>query len=508
APAAAPAATPAPAPATSSQAAHAIIPAPVSVEMRAGQWFVVDSGTVALIAADAPAWVDEVAPHLVELLRPRTGNVVRRLGAGESAPAGSVLLRTGGSHGAEGYMVDVTPERVTVEASEPAGLFYGLQSLRQLATPSIEAKAALRRTVRIAGARVVDQPRFTWRGAMLDVSRHFLEVDDVKRYIDLMALYKLNRLHLHLSDDQGWRIEIRSWPNLAKHGGATEVGGGPGGWYTQEQYSDIVAYAAARHVTIVPEIDMPGHTNAALSSYPELNCDDKAPPPYFGVRVGFSALCVERDTVTRFVDDVVRELAALTPGPWIHLGGDEVEKLTHEQYLRFIERIEGIVRRHGKTMIGWGEIAPAKLDPGTIVQHWRRDSSAAHAARGGKIILSPASKVYIDQKHDSTQVLGHRWAGIFDVRETYGWEPATYLPGVGEPSILGVEAPLWAETLEKLSDYEHMAFPRLTAVAELGWSSTEVRGWEDFRRRLAAHGLRLQLLGVNFYRSTQVDWER
>ncbi|HEX5581241.1 MAG TPA: family 20 glycosylhydrolase, partial [Gemmatimonadaceae bacterium] len=298
----------------------------MSAEMRPGQWFTLDSGTVALIAAGAPAAADEVGRHLVEFLRPRSENVVRRLGAGESAPVGSVLLRIGGSHGAEGYMVDVTPERVTIEASEPAGLFYGLQTLRQMAPAGVEHKATLWRTVRIPAGRVTDAPRFTWRGAMLDVSRHFLEVDEVKRYIDLMALYKLNRLHLHLSDDQGWRIEIRSWPNLARHGGATEVGGGKGGYYTQAQYSDIVAYAAARHITVVPEIDMPGHTNAALSSYPELNCDGKAPPPYFGVRVGFSALCVEREAVTRFVDDVVRELAPLTPGPWIHLGGDEVEK--------------------------------------------------------------------------------------------------------------------------------------------------------------------------------------
>lgn len=496
-----------PTPASAAPLTHAIVPAPVSVELTTGQFFVVDTTVTVVVAAGAPAAADEVARQLADLLRP-AARATRRLAAGEAAPARSILLTTdgGGAHGDEGYALTVAPDRVTIAAARAAGLFYGMQTLRQLLPTAVEHPAALGRSLRVPVGRVTDAPRYAWRGAMLDVSRHFLAVDDVKRYVDLMALYKLNRLHLHLADDQGWRIEIHSWPNLARHGGSTEVGGGAGGYYTQAEYADIVAHAATRHITVVPEIDMPGHTNAALASYPALNCDDVAPPLYTGTRVGFSALCVERDTVLRFVDDVVRELAALTPGPWIHLGGDEVEKLTDAQYRTFVKRVEGIVRAHGKRMIGWGEIVPAGLDPSTVVQHWKADSSAAHGARGGSVILSPARKVYLDMKYDSATVLGLRWAALLEVRDTYDWEPATYIDGLPERAILGVEAPLWSETLETLEDFEFLAFPRLLGVAELGWSQPAQRGWEGFRRRLAAHGPRLQALGVNFYRSPQIDW--
>jgi hexosaminidase len=328
-----------------------------------------------------------------------------------------------------------------------------------------------------------------------------------------MALYKLNRLHLHLSDDQGWRIEIRKYPRLARVGGRTQVGGGPvpeGGYYTQAQFRELVQYAADRYVMIIPEIDMPGHTNAALTAVPALNCDRKATKPYTGIRVGFSAVCHTREATYRWVNDVVREIAAISPSPYIHLGGDEVERIPHAEYLRFMERVEKIVRSHGRTMIGWGEIAPAKLDTATIVQHWRgagRDSSAVHVARGGRVILSPGPKMYIDMKYDTTSMLGLRWAGMIEVRDTYDWNPATYLTGVDERAIVGVEAPLWSETVEKLSDFQFLAFPRLLAVAELGWSPQAAREWKDFRQRLGAHGPRMQALGINFYRSPQVEWD-
>jgi hexosaminidase len=353
---------------------------------------------------------------------------------------------------------------------------------------------------------VADAPRFAWRGLMLDVARHFLPPADVKRFVDLMALYKLNRLHLHLSDDQGWRLEIRSHPELTRVGATTQVGGGPGGFYTQAEYADLVAYAAARHVTVVPEFDVPGHTNAALASIPSLNCDGRAPALYTGIKVGFSTLCADSAATYRFVDDVVREVAALTPGEFIHIGGDEVERLTHAQYLGFIGRVQGIVRARGKRMIGWGETAPAALDRSSVVQHWKADSSAVHAARGGSVILSPARKVYLDMKYDSATALGLRWAGLVDVRTAYDWEPAGYLPGVPEGAVLGVEAPVWSETLATRPDFEFMLFPRLLAVAELGWSAPAVRGWEGFRARLAAHGPRLSALGVNFYRAPEIPW--
>ncbi|WP_228984746.1 family 20 glycosylhydrolase, partial [Streptomyces sp. DH12] len=183
---------------------------------------------------------------------------------------------------------------------------------------------------------------------MLDVSRHFFSVDEVKRYIDRIALYKINKLHLHLSDDQGWRIAVDSWPRLAAYGGSTEVGGGPGGHYTKDDYREIVRYAASRYLEVVPEIDMPGHTNAALASYAELNCDGVAPPLYTGTEVGFSSLCVGKEITYDFVEDVVREIAALTPGRYLHIGGDEAHSTPHEEYVAFMERVQPVVARYGK----------------------------------------------------------------------------------------------------------------------------------------------------------------
>jgi len=341
---------------------------------------------------------------------------------------------------------------------------------------------------------------------MLDVARHFFTVDEVKRYIDLIALYKFNRLHLHLADDQGWRIEIKSWPNLTTHGGSTEVGGGPGGFFTQAQYSDIVAYARERFITIVPEIDMPGHTNAALASYAELNCDGKARDLYTGIEVGFSALCVDKDVTYRFIDDVVREIASLTPTPYFHIGGDEVKTLTPQQYVQFIERVQKIVQSHGKQMVGWDEIAPAALLPSTIVQHWRPDGApTAAVSKGAKVIMSVANRAYLDMKYDNSTPIGLNWAANIEVKDAYGWDPATIVKGIPESALLGVEAPIWTETLGNIRDVEYMAFPRLLAIAEIAWSP-EVSNWEEFRGRLAAHGPRLSALGVNFYRSPSVPW--
>ena len=492
--------------------AHAIIPLPEDIRRGSGAPFAIDSLTPVVVRTPAGGQQTaamRVAEQLSAMLGGMARPTPRALGAGEAAPARAITLTldSGRGLGAEGYDLAVTSDAVTITASSSAGLFYGVQSFRQLLPTVVEHRDAYGRRLQAQPVRITDTPRYAWRGAMLDVSRHFLGVDDVKRYIDVMALYKLNRQHLHLSDDQGWRIEIPSRPNLTRHGGSTKVGGGPGGFYTQDDLRELVRYARDQYIEIVPEIDVPGHTNAALSSYPELNCDNVAPPLYTGIKVGFSALCVTRDEAYRFLTDVVNELAPIT-GPWFHIGGDEVEKLTHDQYLRFIERAEAIVRGAGKTMVGWGEIAPARLDTTTLVQHWRRDSSFVHAARGGRVIMSPSSRMYLDMKYDSTTILGLQWAGRIEVRDAYDWDPATFLQGVPGEAVYGVEAPLWAETLQKREDYEFMAFPRLVAVAEMGWTRQPARVWDDFRLRLAAHGPRLTALGVNFYRSPQIPWVR
>lgn len=488
----------------------ALIPAPAHARLSSASVFVLSPRTTIHVQPATPE-IRRIAGYLGELL-PAAAGPARPVAElpGEAASAAGISLiidPTLDTLGGEGYRLTIAADRITAAAARPAGLFYAIQTLRQLLPPEAEGRAT-NAAIPILTGEVVDRPRFEWRGAMLDVSRHFLEPADVKRYVDHMALYKLNRLHLHLSDDQGWRIEIKSWPNLTAHGGSTAVGGGAGGFYTQAEYADIVEYARARFITVVPEIDMPGHTNAALASYPVLNCDDRSPALYTGIRVGFSSLCVSRESTYGFVDDVVREIAALTPGAWFHMGGDEVKTLSPAQYATFVERVQSIVRAHGKEMIGWDEIGATRLHPTTIVQYWRPDADARDAvAQGNRFILSPANKVYLDMKYDSTTVLGLKWAGYVEVRTAYDWDPATRIPGVRESSIVGIEAPLWSETLVTLADFEQMAFPRLAAVAEVAWSRQQRRGWEDFRARLAAHGPRLQALGINFYRSPQIPWK-
>lgn len=490
---------------------HALVPVPASVRVDPATTFTLDTtATIGVVAGGEEA--TRIAAMLARLIGTTEETTPRVLGPDDARAAGSAVVLSvdpalDGRLGAEGYALNVTGAGARIDAAAPAGLFYGMQTLRQLLPPVVEYTAARPQPLAIPWAGIEDRPRFAWRGAMLDVSRHFFDVDVVKRYIDLLAMHKLNRLHLHLSDDQGWRIEVPGWERLTEVGGSTQVGGGPGGYYTTEDYREIVAYAAERFITIVPEIDMPGHTNAALASYPELNCDGVAPPLYTGIRVGFSALCVDRDITYEFVDAVVGHLAAHTPGDWIHIGGDEVEELTDEEYAAFIERVQEIVHRHGKRMVGWGEIAAADLAPHTLIQHWHGGGEELSGAHPGQIILSPATHVYVDMKYHEGTPIGLTWSGLTPLRNTYDWEPALFIPGLAPDAIVGLEAPLWTETVGTIHDIEFMAFPRLAALAELAWSPQGATDWNDFRRRLARHGLRWTALGVNFHRSPDVDWE-
>ena len=493
----------------------ALIPLPETLQPGAGDRFTLGPDTVIYVpGGDAEA--DRLGRYLSDVIGIAAGPqppAVKAAPAGDPSPGIHLRLSGGRPAGrdAERYELTVDASRVTIAAAAHAGLFYGIQTLRQLLPAFVEyeaVRADKNRPLHVPAVRIVDAPRFEWRGAMLDVARHFFSVEDVKRYIDLIATYKINRLHLHLADDQGWRIEITSWPNLAAHGGSTEVGGGPGGYYSQRQYAEIVAYARQRFITIVPEIDMPGHTNAALASYPELNCDGKARPLYTGIEVGFSALCVEKDVTYKFIDDVVREISALTTGPYFHIGGDEVKTLTPPQYVQFIDRVLKIVQSHGKQAVGWDEIAPAALLPTTLVQHWRPDElPKAAVEKGARIIMSVASHAYLDMKYDSGTPIGLSWAGTIDVQKAYEWDPVEIATGIPENALIGVEAPIWTETLATIRDVEFMAFPRLAAVAEVGWSPAAARRWEDFRTRLGAHGPRLTALGVNFHRAPAVPWQ-
>lgn len=487
--------------------AYSVVPNPTSIQISAPDSFLVTPRTVVYVDSAASAEVEAVGTYLANLISNRVGATAQRAGA--STPDSSIALHLDAARaglGGEGYELTATRTGVRIVAAQPAGLFHGVQTFRQLMPVAIEHQASYQRRLIMPAAHVVDRPRYEWRGAMLDVSRHFLQASDVKRIVDELALYKINRLHLHLGDDQGWRIEIKSWPNLALVGGQTQIGGGPGGFYTQAEYADIVAYARSRYITVVPEIDMPGHSNAALVAYPDLRCNRTAPPPFTIVGGPPNTLCPSRDSVYQMIGDVVREIAAAAPTPYFHIGGDEVQGLSKADYHAFLERVEKIVTAAGPRMIGWGEIAPANLSPNTIVQHWNPDSTVLHAQRGGKMIMSPGPHLYLDMKYDSTSTLGLKWAGYIDLRRAYDWDPATNVPGVGASSILGLEAPLWAETLITRQDYEYQIFPRITAMAELAWSDAGQIGWEGFRRRIAPQGARLAAMGVNFARVPGIGW--
>ena len=503
-------ATPSPVPGPSAVPAPfpALVPLPASVRAGEGPAFTITPTTAVFIQSTDPRaiFVAEFLAGLLTTVGP-VGPSVTQMGSAISE--GNIVLSLDGDKaaGEEAYELNVSASGVSLKASSPAGLFYGVQTLRQILPFALEHDAARPRPIAIPAVRIADRPRFAWRGAMLDVARHFFDLDEIKRYLDLMALHKLNRLHLHLSDDQGWRIEIKSWPNLTAMGARTEVGGTVGGFYTQAQYKDIVAYAAERFITVVPEIDMPGHTNAALASYPELNCDRLAPPPYTDIKVGFSSLCVGDELTYSFIDDVVREIAALTPGPYFHIGGDEVKKLTDAEYNAFVNRVQQIVQLRGKLMIGWDEVASAELLKTSVVQHWRPGTALASvAARGVKLIMSPANRTYLDMQYDTSTVLGLFWAGRIEVSDSYNWDPATLMEGVPEDAVLGVEAPLWSETLANIREVEWMAFPRLAAIAEIGWTPQPARGFDHFKVRLGGQGPRWQALGLNFYRSPQIPW--
>jgi len=484
-----------------------VIPAPVSVtpDRHGGEFRLKPD---AAIHADRGA--RGVGEYLAGLLRPSTGYRLPVTDGRHDAAISLELGKVSPRLGDEGYELDATRRGVEIKARTARGLFAGVQTLRQLLPAQVESRSARSGPWTVPAGRIVDYPRFAHRGAMLDVARHFFSPDEVKSYIDQMSLYKINTLHLHLADDQGWRIEIKSWPRLATYGGSTEVGGGPGGYYTQDQYRDLVAYAATRGITVIPEIDLPGHTNAALASYAELNCDGVAPPLYTGTDVGFSSLCIDKEITYQFLSDVLGELAALTPGEYLHIGGDEAHVTTEPDYIKFFQRVLPIAEALGKKVSGWHELIKATPAVSAVPQYWgttqSNDLVNQAVARGNKILLSPANKSYLDMKYDENTPLGLSWAGFIEVADAYGWDPGTYLTGVPESAIRGVEAPLWSETLENSDHIEFMAFPRLPAIAELGWSPWSTHDWESFRTRIAAEAPRWTEMGIDFYRSPQIPW--
>jgi hexosaminidase len=493
-------------------AAPRIVPAPVSLQRRPGPAFTLTPQT-RLVVRDRRA--TGVAELTAVLFRRSTGYPVP-VTDGASYGGHDVLFALDGpaSLGDEGYTLAVHGQGVRLTAHAAEGLFRGVQTLRQLLPGRIESATVRPGPWAAPAVAITDRPRFAWRGAMLDVARHFYGVDDVKRYLDLAALYKVNVLHLHLTDDQGWRLEIEKWPRLTTVGGRTEVGGGRGGYYTQEQYTEIVRYAAARYVTVVPEIDIPGHTNAALTAYPELTCDGTAPPVHTGIDVGFSSLCFRAGVTYRFLDDVIREVAALTPGRYLHVGGDEAYDTSRADYKAFMAHARQVVRGHGKRLVGWTQVATTPQDPDSLAQYYHAAhgddprTKWAHAAADQhmKLIMSPAARAYLDMKYTAADRLGTDWAGLVDTRTSYDWDPVTFIAGLSPGDVHGVEAALWTETAASMAEVEYLAYPRLAGVAERGWSPAAGRSWADYAPRLAAQGPRWTVLGVRFHRDPAVPW--
>ncbi len=514
------------------EALQSVIPKPSSVEAT-GKTFTLTEATGIYVDAGSEE-IKNIAQYLSDRLKPSTGFAlsVSNVESNGQRAKGNIYLTTTGAEdslGDEGYTLTVSDESITLAANKPAGLFRGVQTIRQLLPAKVEMSAKQEGPWEMATATIRDVPSYSYRGSMLDVGRHFFGVEDVKRYIDMISYYKMNFLHLGLTNDQGWRIEIKSWPNLAKHGGSTQVGGGKGGYYTQEQYKEIVAYAQSRYITVVPEIDMPGHTNAALASYGELNggtivpaegrielnrkeqiLSGKSKPTelYTGIEVGFSTLRVEKEETFKFINDVIRELSEITPGPYIHIGGDESHATKKEDYIVFVKKFREIVQANKKIMIGWEEIAQGDIGEDVIAQFWTSPKYGELAAeKGSKLIMSPSKKTYMDMQYDSTTKLGLHWAAYIEVDSAYSWDPTDYLNGVSKENILGIEAPLWTETIVTMNDIEYMIFPRLSGYAEIGWSVNPKKSWDEYKVRLATHGPRWKAMDIDYYKSKLVQWK-
>lgn len=485
-----------------------VVPAPLQGERRGGRPFAVRPG-VRVVVGREPAAV-AAAVLLATRLGRDVGAPVAVLHEDEGPGVVELRLTTDPAElpvsaalapalAAEAYRLEVDERRVVLTALDTTGLARGLATLDQLG----HAPAGPGRAVLVPPVLVVDHPRFPWRGLCLDVARHFFGVDVLKQVVSVLAALRLNVLHLHLTDDQGWRLHLPSRPALTEASGRTAVGGDPGGFLTAAEYAEIVTYAATRGVTVIPEIDVPGHVNAALHAYGELTPTGEPTPAYTGVGVGFSRLTAELPATSRFLTDVLGDVAAMTPGPYVHVGGDEAMTMHPAEYQQLMTQAIGTVQAAGRTVVGWQEIARVPLPPGTVVQYWDEregaDDIATAVARGARVVLSPASRFYLDMRYDDATPVGQDWAGHISLRHCYEWEPADLLP-VPLEQLAGVEAAIWTEAIRTPRELFLLLMPRLAAVAELGWSAPAARGWDGFRRRVQRLSERWDADGVAWYR--------
>ena len=511
----------------------AIVPRPAHVTVQPGA-FTLRAGTV--IVTDRA--LRKVGELLADYLFPATG---LRLAVATAAPAGTPAISirldsTLARLGDEGYRLDVSRSRVAIRAYRAAGAFYGIETLRQLLPPAIFRQAEMAGVAwSVPGIAIEDLPRFAWRGVHLDVARHFMPKEFVKKLIDLAALHKLNRFHWHLTDDQGWRLEIKQYPRLTQVGAwrpQTIIGrpdrdstkwrfdGQPhGGFYTQDDVREIVAYARARFVTIVPEIEMPGHSQAAIAAYPELGNTGDAIPVWTSWGVDQNILN-PGDATVRFYQNVLTEVMALFPGRWIHIGGDEAPKtqwkasplaqtrirelgLKDEDELQswFTHRMDEFLTAHGRTLVGWDEILQGGLAPNAVVMSWRGvDGGIAAAQAGHDVVMAPGSHTYFDH-YQSADTVAEPLAigGYLPLDTVYAFEPVPPALTASEARhVLGAQGQLWTEYVPDAKRAEYMVFPRVCALAEVLWTPPEERDYGDFTRRLVTHLQRLAVLDVNY----------
>ena len=482
-----------------------LVPAPLRATRVAGDPFEVTESTAVVAGPGA----EQPAAVVAAALGAAGGWAVPvRVASDEAGGRGLVVLTLaddpGLPTGDEAYTLTADADGVRLTARTADGLQRAAATLGQLLVAGD--------AVTVPAVEVQDAPRYGWRGLSVDVARHFLSVDDLETVVDLLAGYKMNVLHLHLTDDQGWRLAVPSHPELVARSSGGGVNGDPGGCYTADDWAGLVAYAAARGVTVVPEIDVPGHVNAALHAVPALNPGGVVPDEYQGVEVGFSSLRAALPATAPFLADVLGDVAAMTPGEYVHIGGDEATSTGAEEYAQIVAEAAADVAGAGKVVVGWQEIAGAPLPPGSIVQYWdERDDPApilAAARAGAKVLMSPASRTYLDMKYTPTTALGQDWAGLTDLRDAYDWDPATVLAQLDPGAVAGVEAAIWTETLSTLQDVTSMLLPRLAAVAEVAWSSSSSSDWHGFRERVASQAAAWDRAGLVWYASPQVAWRR
>ncbi len=503
-----------------------LIPQPVSYRAQEGT-FTLKPGSVIVVSRDT----EELGRALRDYLSPSTGYTLPVQSRGGDGAIRLRLDRRLTRLGAEGYRLDVQPNEVEIEASQPAGIFYGIQTLRQMLPSDIYRRSrVLNADWSIPCATIEDYPRFAWRGAMMDVGRHFMPKEFVLKFIDLLAEHKMNVFHWHLTDDQGWRIEIKKYPELTRVGSwrrdsmltyrpPVYEGKPHFGFYTQSDIREVVAYAAKRFVTVVPEIEMPGHSMAAIASYPMLGNTGKVleVPVSWGV---IEDVYNVNDSTIQFLQDVLTEVMDLFPSKFIHVGGDEVPKtqwhnspvaqermkalgLKDEQELQswFMKQIDSFLTAHGRRMIGWDEILEGGLAPGAAVMSWRGEEGGIAAAKSDHdVVMAPSSWTYFDHYQTKDQAHEpHAIGGYLPLQKVYSYEP---IPSQLAPEefhhVLGAQAQLWSEYIPNPKHMEYMAFPRLDAMSEVVWSPKASSDFADFRRRLDGDLERLKIQDVNY----------